>query len=70
MLQQSELFAGRLRRECGESAERQVERAFLLCFGRRPDSEEFREGIAFVQEEGLEAFCRATLNSNELVFIP
>ncbi len=70
MLQQAELFAGRLHRDCGESAERQVERAFLLCFGRRPDSEEFREGIAFVQEEGLEAFCRATLNSNELVFIP
>jgi hypothetical protein len=26
--------------------------------------------LAFVQEDGLEAFCRAILNSNEFVFIP
>ncbi len=69
MLQQSELFAARLRKEA-ETPEAQVKQAWWLCFGRPPESGELSESLAFISEEGLEAFCRAVLNSNEFVFIP
>ena len=70
MLQQADLFAERLRREGGNDVPAQAALAYRLCFGRSPDAEELQEALAFVQEDGLEAFCRAILNSNEFVFIP
>jgi hypothetical protein len=70
MLQQSELLADRLKREAGESVSGQVQRAFRLCFGRVADREEQEDCERFVGSEGLAAFCRAILNSNELAFIP
>jgi hypothetical protein len=69
MLQQSELFADRLKRECGDDASKQIVRAFWLCFGREPDAKELIDSAEFLGEQGLPAFCRAVLNSNEFVFL-
>jgi hypothetical protein len=69
MLQQSELFADRLKRECGDDASRQIVQAFWLCFGREPDANELIDSAEFLTEQGLPAFCRAMLNSNEFVFL-
>jgi hypothetical protein len=69
MMQQSELFADRLKRECGDDASKQIVRAFWLCFGREPDAKELIDSAEFLGEQGLPAFCRAVLNSNEFVFL-
>lgn len=69
MLQQSELFSDRLKRECDDDASQQIVRAFRLCFSREPDANELIHSAEFLSEQGLRAFCRAMLNSNEFVFL-
>ena len=69
MLQQSELFSDRLKRECDDDASQQIVRAFWLCFSREPDANELLHSAEFLSEQGLRAFCRAMLNSNEFVFL-
>lgn len=69
MLQQSELFADRLRRDCGDDPSKQVIRAFWLCCCREPDAVELSGSRDFIAAEGLPAFCRAMLNCNEFVFL-
>jgi hypothetical protein len=70
MLQQSQLLADRLQRDGGDDLDKQVTRAFWLCYGRKPAATELPESKAFIASEGLPAFCRAMLNSNEFVFLP
>ena len=70
MLQQSELLSKRLERETPDDRESQITLAFQLCFGREPQDEESAGAMAFVEQHGLVAICRALLNSNEFLFIP
>jgi len=44
-----------------------VDRAYELAYQRRPADEERELAEAFVAKHGWEAFCRALLNSNELL---
>lgn len=69
MIQQSELFADRLRRECGTGSDEQVQRAYWLAYGRAPSPDERAAACEFIRSETLAAFCRALLNSNEFVFL-
>jgi len=69
VLDQSERFAARLRREAGETPAVQVRRAFLLAFGREPSAIETRAACQLVQGHGLAVFCRALVNANEFVFV-
>jgi hypothetical protein len=63
-------LAERLEREAGDDdPEGQVCRAFLLAYGRRPDAEEVRLAARLARRHGLRAFCRAVLNSNELIAV-
>lgn len=70
MLQQSELFAERLQRDATSDPAGQVHRAFWLCGSRAPNADELAASQAFISTEGLSAFCRAMLNSNEFLFLP
>lgn len=70
MVDQAEVFAARLRREGGKTAEAQVRRGWILSYNREPDRRERGDAIAFVTSHGLPALCRAILNSSELVFVP
>jgi len=70
VLQQSETFAERLRKETGEDKAAQVKRAWQLAFNRLPERAETKQAVAFARTEGLPALCRAILNANELLFIP
>ncbi len=47
----------------------QVRRAFQLAFVREPATEEIAAAAALVESHGLRAFCRALLNSSELIYI-
>jgi hypothetical protein len=62
-------WAGRLAREAGEDPEAQARRAFLQAFARPAEAEELRLAVALIGRHGLRAFCRALLNSNELIAI-
>ena len=62
-------LAARLQRE-EKTDEQRVNRAFLLCFGRAPDSEEQKRSLAFFEKQQndqsvLAAFCQALLCTAE-----
>jgi len=46
-----------------------VARAYRLAYQRDPAADELEAAEAFVADHGLEAFCRALLNSNELLHL-
>ena len=69
MLQQSQLLADRLQRDCGDDRAKQIVRAFWLCCSRGADAAEVSDCQQFIAEEGIAAFCRAMLNSSEFVFM-
>lgn len=49
---------------------RQVPLAFELAFSRTPTARELETGVNLIQNQNLRAFCRALLNSNELIYLP
>ena len=69
MLRQAGYLAERLRSECGEDPGRQVERGFVLAFGRAPTEGEAALGRRFIEQHGLHPFCRSLLNANEFVYV-
>jgi hypothetical protein len=70
VIDQAEVFAGRLKREAGEDVVKQVELAWELAFNREPRAVETTAAVGFVRAEGLAALSRAVLNANEFLFIP
>ncbi len=70
IIQQSEIFATRLRDQAGDDPAAQVRTAWQLAFNRLPERTEAKDAVAFVRAEGLPALCRALLNANEFLFIP
>ena len=63
-------FARRLSEEAGSNnVSGQVGRAFELAYGRLPEAEEAAVAAALVEKYGLRAFCRAVINSSELVYV-
>jgi hypothetical protein len=46
-----------------------IPQAYQLVYQRQPSTDELTAAEAFVKQEGLQAFCRALLNSNEFLFI-
>ncbi len=70
VLRQAQAFAERVEREVGGSEPvQQVERAFVLAFGRPPMADELERSVEFVKAHGLFVFCRALLNANEFVYV-
>ncbi|MDG2013052.1 MAG: DUF1553 domain-containing protein, partial [Pirellulaceae bacterium] len=68
MQEQATFLAVRLQAESGDLPG-QIRLAFMWAFGREPDTEEMEEIIQFVDEQGLEAFCRVLMNTNEFLFL-
>jgi hypothetical protein len=67
-LDMASALAGRLATAAGsDDPGGQVRRAFLLAYGRPPDAEEITLSVRLIRQHGLRAFCRALLNSNELI---
>ena len=69
ILQQSEFFSKRLEREAGPDAEKQAMLAFKLAYGRKAEARELPGARSFIEQHGLNLFCRAIFNSNEFVFV-
>ena len=64
IIQQADELAGRI----GEGPDG-VARAFELLYGRHATEDEIGDSTDFIADQGIEAFCRAMLNTNELLFI-
>jgi hypothetical protein len=62
-------LAERLTREAGPDPAAEVRRGFLLAYGRPPTDAESAACIGTIRTHGLRAFCRAVLNSNELIHL-
>jgi hypothetical protein len=46
-----------------------IPQAYQLVYQRQPSKDELTAAESFVKQEGLTAFCRALLNSNEFLFL-
>jgi len=68
-VQQAGALADRVRMEVGDDVRKQVERLFLLAFGRSAVRAEMDSGIKLVSGYGLESLCRAVLNANEFLMV-
>jgi hypothetical protein len=67
-LDMASFLAERLKKEArADDPEGQVRSAFLLAYARPPDAEEVALAARLIRRRGLRAFCRALLNSNELI---
>ena len=63
-------MAERLKQEAGaDRSETQVRRAFALAYSREPAADEIAAAVALIGQHGLRAFCRAMLNSNEMMYL-
>jgi Protein of unknown function (DUF1553)/Protein of unknown function (DUF1549)/Planctomycete cytochrome C len=65
----SDTFADRLAREAGPDAGSQVDRAFRLAFGRKPDVEERDRALKLVEKFGASTLARVLFNSNEFLYV-
>ncbi len=63
----AQALASRLRSETSFSE--QSRRAFQRCFQREPSPDEKEASTELIEHHGLEAFCRALLNANELIYL-
>jgi hypothetical protein len=68
VLHLAEAFAGRLAREAGNDAGRQVDRAYRLALGRLPEPDERIQAVRVVERAGLPALARAIFNCNEFLY--
>jgi hypothetical protein len=62
-------FASRVRREVGENADRQLDRAWRLAVARPPGDRERSVARAFLERHGLAQLCLVILNTNEFLFV-
>ncbi|MBI2433123.1 MAG: PSD1 domain-containing protein [Candidatus Hydrogenedentes bacterium] len=69
MLQQSELFAHRVKQEAGDDLDTKIQRAFALAFSRVPDAVELHASNQLIQDHGLSVLCRALYNASEFLYL-
>jgi len=63
-------LAERLEKEAGSNdAPKAVQRAYTLAFQRPPNKHELKAAVELINTYGLNAFCRALLNANELIYL-
>jgi mono/diheme cytochrome c family protein len=70
VLTEAKYFADRLRREAGDDARAQAQKAYRLALGRSPTSFELAKTVEFIRSgpDGLAEFCHALFNLNEFVY--
>ncbi len=70
MMQQAGIMAERLHREAGKDVAKQIDRAFMLLYNRKPTADERVDATNLIERHTLQSFCRAMLNTNEFLFVP
>jgi hypothetical protein len=66
----SQFLVERLQRDAGaENVDQKIDRAFHLFYARSPEIREQKAARNLIAANGLNAFCRAMINSNELIYL-
>jgi hypothetical protein len=65
----AESFAARVRREAGDTLDRQIDRAWRLALARTATDRERQLAREFVARQGLEQLCLVLYNTNEFLFV-
>ena len=68
-LRMADSFASRLEKEAPASVEQQVERAFLIAYGRTPSAAELAASVTFAKHNSLSLLCRVLLNSSGFLYV-
>jgi mono/diheme cytochrome c family protein len=69
-MEMAQALAARLSGSAGAAnVSAQIDASFQLAFGRAPTASETAAAAALVDEFGLQAFCRALLNSSEMIYL-
>ncbi|MEX2214777.1 MAG: DUF1553 domain-containing protein [Phycisphaeraceae bacterium] len=68
VLHLADRFARRVSGEVKE-IDGQIDRTYLLAYGRPVRDEELADARSFITEHGLPAFCRVVFNSNEFLYL-
>ena len=71
---EAKYFAERIRKEVGPDLGEQIQRAFLIAFGRVPAAGELEKVRSFAAsvpaaDDALLGVCRVLLNSNEFLYV-
>ena len=69
ILDQSERFAARLRKDAGADVAAQIRLAFRLAFHREPTEPEAKASAILVNKHGFAPLARALFNANEFVYV-
>ena len=69
VLRMSQHFAEKLELEAGNSVQEQINLGYKLAFMRSPKEEERKLITKFISSNGLKAFCRVLINSNEFIYL-
>ncbi|MCA9029022.1 MAG: DUF1553 domain-containing protein, partial [Planctomycetaceae bacterium] len=68
-LDMADALAARVAEDTGEQPNDQIERAFVLAFGRAPDPNERDTALPLVKQHELNTLCRVLLNANEFIYL-
>jgi len=68
-LDMSKSLAHKLQQQTKNNVSAEVNHAYILCYTRAPSEAEMKLATHFIKQHGLRAFCRALLNSNELIYL-
>ncbi len=68
-LDMATVLAARVEKEGGKDPTLAVQRAYTLAFQRQPTRNELKAATDLITKHGLNAFCRALLNANELIYL-
>lgn len=69
-IEQAVALAQRIIRDVGEEPSQQVSQIWRRCFNREPSARERAAAEALLTSQGLDAVCRAVINSNEFLYLP
>ena len=69
VLRMSQHFAEKLELEAGNNVQEQINLGYKLAFMRSPKEEERKLITEFISSNGLKAFCRVLINSNEFIYL-
>ena len=68
-LDMANAMAERLKREADDDSTAQIQRAYVICYGRAATPDEISLCRDFIEKHSLAALCRAILNTSELIYV-
>jgi hypothetical protein len=68
-LDKAEKFAARLKKEAGEAPDAEIEKGWLIAFGRPPADTERASALDYLKRNSLPRLCLLMLNMSEFIYV-